>query len=336
MSNIPVFVGLDYHKSSVRVCVLNSSGKQLVNRDCFNAWSEIVSLVRCYGTPQAVAIEACVGAAHLTDELITRAQWPVRLAHPGYVARLKQSPDKSDYGDARLLADLERVGYLPQVWLAPEQVRELRRVVRYRQQLVDERRNIKLRVGAQLREQRVFISGKAWTKAWRATIADLPQLSENARWIITRQLLRFDALQSELAVVEKRLAEMTANDPLVAQLRQQKGVGLITAVTLRAEIGRFDRFHTGKQLARFCGLSPRNASSGARQADAGLIKAGNPQLRATIIEAAHRLARFEPRWHALQEELLARGKPKCLVIAAIANRWVRGLYHQLKTSSLNA
>jgi hypothetical protein len=49
----------------------------------------------------------------------------VQLAHPGYVARMKQSRDKTDFGDARMLADLERVGYLPRVWLAPEEVREM-------------------------------------------------------------------------------------------------------------------------------------------------------------------------------------------------------------------
>ena len=78
-----------------------------------------------------------------------------------------------------------------------------------------------------------------------------------------------------------------------------KGTGLVTAVTIRAEIGRFDRFRTGKQLAHFCGLSPRNASSGPRQADAGLIRTGNPEFRAVLIETAHRLMRFEERWRKL-------------------------------------
>jgi hypothetical protein len=54
-------------------------------------------------------------------------------------------------------------------------------------------------------------------------------------------------------------------------------------------------------------------------------------LRATLIEAAHRLLRFDDRWAAFGGQLLGRGKPKCVVIAAIANRWMRGLYHQLKT-----
>jgi transposase len=329
MTSIPVFVGLDYHKDSVHVCVLNAAGRQLMNRECLNDWQPIAKAVGRYGVPKRVAIEACTGAAHLADELIARAGWPVRLAHPGYVARLKQSPDKSDYSDARLLADLERVGYLPAVWLAPEQIRELRRVVRYRQQLVAERRNVKLRVSALLREQRLFIQGRAWTKAWRKCVVGLPELSPQARWIIERQVARHDQLDAEIQLVNTRLEAMTQGDPVVAKLLQQPGVGLITAATLRAEIGRFDRFRRGKQLARFCGLSPRNASSGQRQADAGLIKAGNPQLRACIIEAAHRLLRFDLRWGELGSQLLARGKAKCVVIAALANRWIRGLHHEL-------
>jgi hypothetical protein len=59
--------------------------------------------------------------------LAQRAGWSVSLAHPGFVARMKQNPDKTGHSDARLLADLLRVGYLPKVWLAPAELRELRR-----------------------------------------------------------------------------------------------------------------------------------------------------------------------------------------------------------------
>ncbi len=110
-----------------------------------------------------------------------------------------------------------------------------------------------------------------------------------------------------------------------------KGIGLVTAAMLRAEIGRFDRFRTGKQLSRFCGLSPRNVSSGTRQADAGLIKAGNPQLRAVLIQAAHSVKRHDPRWSKLAARLLGRGKPRSVVTAAVANRWVRWLHHQVRS-----
>lgn len=154
MSSLPVFVGLDYHQDSVQVCVMDQAGQMLTNRSLANNARGIDQVVRVYGTPQGAAIEACCGAADLGEELLDRHGWPVQLAHPGYVARIKQSPDKTDFGDARLLADLVRVGYLPKVWLAPEEIRRLRRLVRHRQQLVARRRDVKLRMRALLRENR--------------------------------------------------------------------------------------------------------------------------------------------------------------------------------------
>lgn len=334
MSKLPVFVGLDYHQSGVQVCVMDTTGKVLVNRKCENNWRIVAAAVG--DASVYAAIEACGGAADLADELAQQAGWSVHLAHPGYVHRIKQSPDKTDYSDARLLADLERVGYLPQVWHAPQRIRELRRLVRYRQQLVEQRRNVKLRIRALLRDHRLSLGeARPWTKAWLAWVgqADLP---EESRWILDEHLAQLTHVKARLQAAEERLTRVAQNDLLVTQLLTIPGVGLITAVTIRAEIGRFDRFRSGKQLARFCGLSPRNASSGQRQADAGLIKAGNNELRRVLTQAAHRLVRYEPRWQQVACQLKQRGKPTPLVVAAVANRWMRTLYHQLKSYGLAA
>ena len=266
MTIVKVFVGLDYHDDFVQVCVMNLKGKILINRPVTNDWHAIAAAVKKVGRVSSAAIEACNGAAHLADELIHRGGWPLHLSHPGYVARLKQSPDKSDFSDAQLLADLARVGYIPMVWLAPPEVRELRRLVRFRQQLVDERRDIKLRVSALLREHRPPPPAcNSWTRAWRRWLEAL-QLPEQSRWIIQQHLRRFQNTTRDIDEVESRLAKLAEQDRLIQFLLTLPGIGLATAVTLRAEIGRFDRFHNGKQLSRFCGLSPRNASSGNRQA----------------------------------------------------------------------
>jgi transposase len=115
----------------------------------------------------------------------------------------------------------------------------------------------------------------------------------------------------------------------VQKLLAEKGIGLVTAVTLRAEIGSFERFHSGKQLARYGAVTPKNVSSGKRQADGGLIQAGNLRLRTMLLEAAHRLARFVPKWKALKDRLKAAGKPGSVAAAAVANRWIRWLYWQM-------
>jgi transposase len=337
MNSLPVFVGLDYHQESVQVCVLDKDGRQLGNRAHPNNWQTIAREVHKHSRVVRAAIEACCGAANLAEELVSKAGWSVDLAHPGFVSRMKQNPDKTDYSDGRLLADLERVGYLPRVWLAPHEVRELRRLVRYRQQLVGERRNVKLRVGALLREERIQRPAcRTWSVAWLKWLEREAKLSEQSRWIVDRHLSRLRELCVHIREVEDRLRGLTAQDRLVEELVSMKGIGLVTAVTIRAEIGRFDRFRTGKQLAHFCGLSPRNASSGPRQADAGLIRTGNPEFRAVLIETAHRLMRFQERWRKLGLALRARGKSGSLVAAAIANRWMRWLYHQMQPQPLSA
>jgi len=332
MKMISVYVGLDYHKDFIQVCVLEESGEMLCNRRCANDWRSVVEVAERYGNVVRAGIESCVGAADIAEELVNQGRWSVDLAHPGYVRRMRQNPDKSDFTDARMLADLERVGYLPQVWLAPKEIQELRRLVRYRQQLVNEKRNIKLRVGAMLREHRIPKGpARRWTKVWMLWLQAVPGMSEPSQWIIHRHLERLRGLCTEIEGVEKRLLEWSEGDRSVEKLLELPGVGLVTAWVLRAEIGRFDRFRSGKQLSRFCGLSPRNASSGSRQADAGLIKAGNPLLRATVIEAAHRLIRNSPRWSALAYKMEQAGKERSVIAAAVGNRWMRWLFHQMNS-----
>lgn len=330
MSKVTVYVGLDYHKASIQVCVMDTSGKILANRPCANQAEALVKLIAPFGDDVRAAVEACGGAADLADELATRHGWIINLAHPGYVARMKQTPDKTDWADARVIADLVRVGYLPKVWLAPEDVRQLRTLSRYRQQLANRRRDAKLRLTALLRETRVVEPrGRRWGRAWMEWLRTTEGLGSEGRWVADHLIADLGDIADAIHEVEHRLAQVTAEDPVISQLILLAGVGLVTAWCLRAEIGRFDRFTTGKQMARYCGLSPRNASSGQRQADAGLIKAGNEHLRAMLIETAHRLIRYDPRWKALAASMRQAGKPACVVAAAVGNRWVRWLFHQV-------
>jgi transposase len=335
MSSLPIFVGLDYHQDSIQVCVLNSQGDVLMNRSASNSCLEVARLVQPLGVVQRVGIEACCGAADLGEELVERLGWNVSLGHPTYIARMKNSPDKSDYSDGRLIADLTRVGYLPRVWLAPVYIRELRQLVNHRQALVGHATALKLRVGAVLREQRVKIGkdrGGRWSRSWIASVKDNLALSPQGRWIVNDLLDELAHAQKRIALAEARLREVTVNDPVIERLMNQPGIGEVTAWVLRACIGRFDRFKTAKQLARYCGMSPRNASSGEKISDAGLIDACNPMLRATIVQAAHRLIRTVPRWSKLAAHLRARGKPACVIVAAVGNRWLRGLHHVMKAA----
>jgi Transposase len=169
MAIVPVYVGLDYHSDTSRVCVMDVDGVVLVNRNVANDPGAVRDLVRSHdGLVRGVAIEACGGAADLATKLIEQTEWIVRMAHPSAVDRLKKGPDKTDHTDAWHLANLLRVGYLPEVWLADDQTRQLRRLVRYRAGLVEQKKNIKLRIGALLREERIenTCGSKPWCKPW--------------------------------------------------------------------------------------------------------------------------------------------------------------------------
>ena len=123
---------------------------------------------------------------------------------------------------------------------------------------------------------------------------------------------------------------LQGQEPDVLKLKEQQGIGDVTAWVLRAYVGDFSRFKTAKQLARYCGMSPCNASSGKRQADAGLIDGCNKLLRLTVVQAAHRLIRTCQRWSDLAESMRARGKPACVIVGAVGNRWLRNLHHAMK------
>ena len=331
MRKVTCFVGLDYHQHSVQVCVMNRQGKQLLNRACPNDWQSIAQMVAPLGRIKGAAIEACCGAADLGEELATQAQWPLDLAHPAYVAKQKRSPDKSDFSDSQLLADLTRVGYLPKVYLPASYERDLRQLVNHRQALANSRRAVKLRIGAVLRQSRVKFPEKIsrWSKAWIGYALIAAEFSDNTRWIVQDLLEELAHLDRKVALAEARLRQATSDDPLVDRLMDEPGIGEVTAWVLRAYVGSFKRFATGKQLSRYCGLSPCNASTGEKQADAGLINGCNKLLRATLIQAAHRLVRTETRWGRLHQALRSRGKPACVAVAAVANRWMRGLYHRI-------
>lgn len=330
MFNLPVFVGIDYHTHTIQVCVMDAQRKILANQSVANDPEAVFRIVAPFGNNISAAIEASTGAANFAEKLITTYHWHVELAHAGYVARMKQTPDKSDWTDAKLLADLTRAGYIPRVWLAPQYIRELRDLVRHRHGLVEQRKQVKLRLRALLRQHRIVPPDSPWTIKGKKWLLD----NENIAMPTLRFLLQdhYDTIEffdKKIASVTEQMQRTVADDSVVKQLLRQPGVGVITAITLRALVGHFDRFRTGKQLAHFCAVCPRNDSSAGKTTTGGLIKAGDELLRQVLVEAAHRLIRYDEHWKAMADRLRAKGKKACVIVAAVANRWIRKLFRQM-------
>jgi transposase len=330
MFNLPVFVGIDYHTHTIQVCVMDSQRTILANQSVANDPGAIFRVVAPFGNNISAAIEASTGAANFAEKLITTYQWHVELAHPGYVARMKQTPDKSDWTDAKLLADLTRAGYIPRVWLAPQYIRELRDLIRHRHGLVEQRKQVKLRLRALLRQHRIESPDSPWTLKGKKWLLDGANISSATLLFLLQD--HYDTIEyfdKKIAAVTERMQLAVADDPVVKQLLRQPGVGVITAITLRALVGHFDRFRTGKQLAHFCAVCPRNNSSAGKTTTGGLIKAGDELLRQVLVEAAHRLIRYDEHWKAMADRLRTNGKKTCVIVAAVANRWIRKLFRSM-------
>ena len=88
MENVSVFVGIDYHKDSVQVCVMDDAGRVLGNRSCGNDPQAVADYAGRYGRVRGAVLESCEGSADFVDHLLTLTGWSVDLAHPGYVRRL--------------------------------------------------------------------------------------------------------------------------------------------------------------------------------------------------------------------------------------------------------
>lgn len=326
-------VGIDYHFANLQVTVMSPEGAVLINRKCQNKVQEVDRIVSAYGAVKSVAIEACTGSASFADELRSQTGWDIKLCHPGYVNRMRHNPDKSDKTDGYLLSDLNRVGYLPQVWLAPEGLRDLRVLIRYRKQLVDERKKVRQWVQGLLKMHRVNRPENIkvlWTQKGMRWLNNLKDFGAHTQWVFESYLKEHEHRCQLIKKADVQILKVYEQDSIMQYLDSLPGVGVVGAAVLRTEIGDFSRFRNGKQLSRYVGVSPKNCSSGERQADAGLIKAGNPLLKTVVIEIVHVLLRCDSHWKAFAHKLRAEGKAYCVVVGAVANRWLRKLYYQMR------
>ena len=333
---IKISIGIDYHQNSCRVCAVDRDGKLLLDENCDSSAEFVDRFVRWhFGKKQGLrfeaAVEACGGAAKFAEEL-RASGWEVHLAHAATVARLGKHLDKTDKQDARILADLVRVGYLPRVYLASERQRQLRSLVRYRMDLAKRQKQTRMRVRGLMRESHLKLSldHSPWTLGWLSELQSrLDELGAERAWICEQHLAELKALKRRLLDVKNRLGVAVAAAPGSDRLLAQKGVGLITAAILLAEIGDFHRFRNGKQLCRFCGMAPINQSSGERDYQKGIGHACNGDLRRMLIEASHRLSRYVPRWKTMKANLIRKGKKRAVATVAVANRWLRRLHFEM-------
>jgi transposase len=198
---------------------------------------------------------------------------------------------KNDVRDASDLADLLRMGRLPQAWIAPPAVRELREAVRHRSKLVAVRSGLKAQVHAVLAKQGVAVAMSDLFGTAGGKLLDGLRLDPayQARILSLRRLI--EALDFEIDVIARRTAAQLAAHPGYRAVQAIDGVGPVLAAIFVAEIGDVSRFHRPQQLCSWAGLTPRHRESDTTVHRGRITKQGNPLLRWAAIEAVQRVSR---------------------------------------------
>jgi transposase len=309
-------IGLDVHRDFCEVAICEDGVVRSVGR--VPATPEgIRSLAESLLPSDRVALE------------VTGSCWEVaRILEPHVDRVVIVSPDdtgivsaraKTDKLDSRTLASLLWKGELEAVWMPDERCRILRRRLARREQLVRARTRSKNEIHASLARRLVpkppcsdlfGVKGRAW-------LAGL-ELASEERETVDAAMRHVEFLDSEIAQVEKLIAQQALNWPEIQRLMTVPGVNITCAASFIAAVGNPYRFSTSRELVAYLGLDPRVKQSGEGPPRSGRIsKRGSPSARWALVEAAWTAVLQPGPLHAFYERTRARkGHGKAIVATA--------------------
>jgi transposase len=287
-----MFVGMDVHRNRTQVCVLDSSGVELENRNVPNDRRVLAEVLSPVGEGTPVAFEPAYGTGWIAEVLRDLGLEP-HLAHAAGCRAIADAKLKYDRLDARTLANLVRTGYLAEAWLAPSQVRDARLLLRERAWLVRARTAAKNRIRAQLADEGIPVRVALWTKAGSSWLEHV-ELSKMHRWVVTDCQTLVDTLEERIRALESEIRRQAKPDERVSALMAIPGIGLLSAMTLVAEIGDITRFPTSRKLCAWAGLTPAMRNSDRKIRHGHITKAGPQAVRHVLGEAAQVAIRSEP------------------------------------------
>jgi transposase len=302
------YIGFDIHKKTISFCAKAQDGRILdegtipARRTDLSAWAKQRS------RPWWGAMEATLFTGWVYDHLKPLAQ-ELKVAHPAMLKAIAASKKKNDKVDARKIADLLRCDLLPECYMAPSAVRELRRVLRYRNLVVRQATRMKNRIAGLLME-----TGTLYNKERLHGKAYFSELVGNLREIPASviELLKLSRAQLEFfATIQKRLVKGLRADAglreRVQRLQSIRGVGEILALTWALEIGEVQRFPSIAEAVSYCGLTSAQHNSAGKEHRGPISKQRNKHLQTILIEAAKLAPRHNPQLAAVHEGELKRG-----------------------------
>lgn len=310
------YVGLDVHKRTISYCVKRADGTVVLEGTVSTRRSELLIWLAQLPQPWIGALEATLFTGWIYDFLRPHAQ-SLLVAHPAMLKAISASKKKNDRVDAGKIADLLRCNLLPVCYMAPAELRELRRVLRYRNLMVREAVRMKLKtagllmeVGAEYDQDK--LDHKRYFHEFLEKVEDVPESVKELLGMSRAARDLFDQAQ-------RRLVAGLLKNPLlcerVARLRTIRGVGEIVALTWALEVGEAARFRTVGNAVSYCGLTGAEVSSAGKSQRTPISKQRNKHLQAVLIEAAKVAPLWNQQIREVHERELGRGDANTATLA---------------------
>jgi transposase len=327
---------MDLHRRRSVLVRMTETGQTLVSVRISNDVEQLGRVMARAGDRPEVVLEATYGWYWAVDALADLGA-EVHLAHPLGVKAFEYRRVKNDVRDATDLADLLRMGRLPEAWIAPPEIRELRGLVRHRAKLVGVRSNLKCQVHGVLAAAGVTVPmtdlfGLGGTELLDHVTRE--QLTEADRWRIGSLRRVLELLDGEIDRFHALARARLGHYPGYRVIQMIPGVGPVLAAVFVAEIGDVTRFPDPARLASWAGLTPRHRESDTTVHRGRITKQGSRLVRWAAVEAVKRVG-TQTRIGQTRERVAARRGRNIGTVAA-ARDLTRLVYYGLRDGHIRA
>jgi transposase len=283
------YIALDVHKNYSWARVENTQGERLYESRLAHSQGTIKNFVHRWSAGSFVAVETVGNWYWVVDEIEVGGGKP-QLVNARLAKLMMGNANKSDKLDCKGMNRLQRTGTLPTVWIPPSAVRDARELPRTRMVLSGQRTQLKNRVHATLAKYGYVVEGAsdAFGKRGRQIVQQLvSKLPPHTQQALERIVDQLDHVAENLKAIEAEMIEVFAPCPQTQWLKTLPGVGDVLAVVIWTEIGSIERFGSAGALASYCGLVPRENSSGGKIRFGAVRRDVNVYLKWALVEAAN-------------------------------------------------
>ena len=326
------YVGIDLHKKTIVLCVMNQDRK-VIHRRSF-ACCEVEAIVAFFRElgPFQVVVEATASYEWLVELLEPLAQ-KVVLANPKKLRVIAESTKKTDKLDAQVLAEFLARDMIPEAHRPTPRQREHRTLVRHRQYLkgcaTALKNKMRRLLGDYNADRKDLFSAAGWEEALKGV-----KVSTSDRFVLDQLHAGWESLEGQIHDLAKQLKEFASAAPpreveARAKLSTIKGVGPVTIDVVVSELGDVSRFKSGKAVTSYAGLAPRVRQSAGKGKDLGITKEGSPLLRWALVEASWRVVRQSAAWERIYQGIKKRSGGKKAIVA-VARRLLCVIYAMLR------